>query len=147
MRVILLADVKGKGKKGEIKELANGYANFLIQSKQAVPATKENVAKHEQEVANEQAKKLAIKNHCLELKSKIEATTFEVFVKLDSRGHVLGSITNKMIAELVEKCIGEKIEKRKLTLDSEAVGIGDASATLELHPEVKAKVRYKISAK
>ncbi|MGX7014281.1 50S ribosomal protein L9 [Vagococcus silagei] len=147
MKVIFLQDVKGKGKKGEIKDVAVGYAqNFLLKKGLATEATPKamselqgkNKAKAKEEAENlEEAK---------QLKEKIEAEGFEVEIKSKAGedGRLFGSIPSKQIAENLEKQHKIKVDKRKLDLEQPIKALGYTSVPLKLHKEVIAKLRVHV---
>lgn len=147
MKVIFLQDVKGKGKKGEIKDVAVGYAqNFLLKKGLATEATPQalselqgkNKAKAKEEAENlEEAK---------QLKERIEAEGFEVEIKSKAGedGRLFGSIPSKQIAENLEKQHKIKVDKRKLDLEQPIKALGYTSVPLKLHKEVIAKLRVHV---
>ena len=117
MRVIFLQDVKGRGKKGETKEVATGYAqNYLLKKGLAVEATQGNL----KSLDNQKKKEAQVAEEELEaaqaLKEKIEALTVELKAKSGEGGRLFGSITSKQIAEELQKSHGIKVDRRKLQL-------------------------------
>lgn len=147
MKVIFLADVKGKGKKGEIKEVPTGYAqNYLIKNKLAQEANKGNVA----ELA---AKKKAQDKHEAEilaeakaLKEKLEKeeTVIELKAKAGEDGRLFGSIPSKQIATALEKQYNVKIDKRKIELENPIRSLGFTNVPAKLHPEVTATLKVHV---
>lgn len=118
MKVVFLKDVKGKGKKGEIKNVADGYAqNFLIKNGYAAEANAQALSQIEGG-----QKKLEAKNAAAELaeaqalKEKVEALTVELKAKSGDGGRLFGSVSTKQIADALQKVHGIKIDKRKMTL-------------------------------
>lgn len=144
MKVILIEDIKGKGKKGDIKEFQAGYANFLIKGGHAVIASPENMRILEQEKELEKAEADRLLKSMQELKEKIEAHTFTIVVKIGPDGHVRGTVTTKHIAEAIEKVIGEKIDKRKIVLNSTVTVLGSYEAQIQLHKDVIANVTFNV---
>ncbi|WP_313469654.1 50S ribosomal protein L9, partial [Lysinibacillus sp.] len=117
MKVVFLKDVKGKGKKGEIKNVADGYAqNFLIKNGYAAEANAQALSQLEGQ------KKLEAKNAAAELaeaqalKEKVEKLTVELKAKSGEGGRLFGSVSTKQIADALQKVHGIKIDKRKMTL-------------------------------
>lgn len=147
MKVILIADVKGKGKKGEVKDFQAGYANFLVKSGLAKVASDENMKVHEEEKRIEAENEARHLQEMKDLKVKIEAQPVKIIVKVAADGHVLGTVTTKHIAEAVEKTIGCKIDKRKITFTALATALGDYTAKVQLHKEVTATINILIAVK
>ncbi|NRD77400.1 50S ribosomal protein L9 [Bacillus sp. BRMEA1] len=139
MKVIFLKDVKGKGKKGEVKNVSDGYAhNFLIKQGLAVEATNANMStldaqkkKQEKEAAEELAE-------AKRLKEKLDQITVELNAKAGEGGRLFGSITTKQIAEELEKKQGIKIDKRKMELADAIRTLGHTKVPVKLHHEVTA---------
>ena len=144
MKVIFLQDVKGKGKKGEIKDVASGYAyNYLIPNKLAIIATTTNIKEAEafqessdkrKEQEHEQAKELAV---------KLADTTISIKTKAGEGGKLFGAITSKQIGDaLAEEKI--KIDRRKIILDEPIKSIGTTVVQIKIHPEVTATLKIKV---
>ncbi|HAX73905.1 MAG TPA: 50S ribosomal protein L9 [Firmicutes bacterium] len=147
MKVILLTDVKGKGKKGELKEFPNGYAGFLIKNNQAAEATTANMNKlkrEQEQVAAEEAMKL---EDAKKLKVVVEEKTVIVKVKAGDNGRVFGSVSTKQIAEEFQKQFNIKLDKRKMELEDPIRGLGMARVPIMLHPEVRATINVQIKEK
>ena len=118
MKVIFLQDVKGSGKKGEIKNVADGYdRNFLIGKGLAVEANAKNVEKQNAE----------------DIKSLIDGKKITAAAKAGSNGRLFGSVTTGNIAELIEKQFGKKIEKKKIVLKSDIKNFGSYEAEIKLN--------------
>ncbi len=147
MKVILTADVKGKGKKGEVKEFQAGYANFLVKSGLAKVASDGNIKELETQKALEAEKEALHLQEIKDLKQKIESTIVKIIVKVAADGHVLGTVTTKHIAEAVEKAINAKIDKRKITFTALVTALGDYTAKVQLHKEVIATINIVIATK
>ncbi len=147
MKVIMLVDVKGKGKRGEVKDFPNGYANFLIKNKQAMDATPANMNKLKQQQA-EEAKQAELRlEEAKALKIEIEQKTVTVKVKSGDNGRVFGSVSTKQIAEEFEKQFKIKLDKRKMELEEPIRGLGMARVPIHLHPEVVATINVQIKEK
>lgn len=147
MKVILIADVKGKGKKGEVKEFQAGYANFLVKSGLAKVASDGNMKELEEQKAIEAEKEALHLQEMKKLKQKIESLPVKIIVKVAADGHVLGTVTTKHIAEAVEKNVGTKIDKRKITFTALVTALGDYTAKVQLHKEVVATISIIIATK
>jgi large subunit ribosomal protein L9 len=139
MKVIFLKDVKGKGKKGEIKNVADGYAhNFLIKQGLAVEATNANIStldaqKKKQE--NAAAEELA---EAKKLKEQLDKITVELSAKAGEGGRLFGSITTKQVAEELQKKHGIKIDKRKMELADAIRTLGHTKIPVKLYHDVTA---------
>jgi large subunit ribosomal protein L9 len=139
MKVIFLKDVKGKGKKGEVKNVADGYAhNFLLKQGLAVEANQANVSslnaqkKKEEKLATEElaeAKKL---------KAVMDELTVELLAKSGEGGRLFGSITSKQIAEELQKKHNIKVDKRKIEMEDAIRSLGVTKVPVKLHHEVTA---------
>lgn len=147
MKVIFLKDVKGKGKKGEVKEVSTGYAqNFLIKNGYAKEANKESISalagqkkaqeKYEAEIL-EQAKEI---QNFLEK----EETVVKISAKAGEDGRLFGSIPSKQIAEALNKQYQLKLDKRKLTLGNPIRTLGFTKVPVKLHHEVIAMIKVQI---
>lgn len=141
MKVIFLQDVKGSGKKGEIKNVADGYArNFLINKGLAVEATPKNMNLLDGQKASEQHKKDVEKQNAEDIKAKINEKKIVAPAKAGSNGKLFGSITTGNIADMIEKQFGCKIDKKKISLKSDIKNFGTYEAEIKLYNGVIAKV-------
>jgi large subunit ribosomal protein L9 len=146
MKVIFLKDVKGKGKKGEVKNVADGYAhNFLLKNNLAREADQAAISqlagqkkKQEKEAAQELEEAKA-------LKEKLESLTIELKAKSGEGGRLFGSITTKQVATELEKVHGIKIDKRKMELDDAIRALGYTNVPVKVHPEVTATLRVHVT--
>ncbi|WP_053361204.1 50S ribosomal protein L9 [Bacillus sp. FJAT-27251] len=145
MKVIFLKDVKGKGKKGEVKNVADGYAhNFLIKQGLAVEASSAAMSslsaqkKKEEKQAEEELKQAQ------ELKEKVEKLTVELTAKSGEGGRLFGSITSKQIAEALQKQHKIKIDKRKIELDDAIRALGYTKVPVKLHTDVTATLNVHV---
>lgn len=146
MKVVFLKDVKGKGKKGEIKNVADGYAhNFLIKNGYAVEATSSALS------AVEGQKKLTEKQAAQELanaealKEELEALTVELKAKSGTDGRLFGSVTTKQVATALEKVHGIKVDKRKMELDDAIRTLGYTNVPVKLHQDVTAILKVHVT--
>lgn len=141
MKVILLADVKGQGKKNDVIEVSDGYGkNFLIPRKLAKLAdaqslndvkVKEEARLHRIETEKNQAKELA---------EKLKSVQVKVTASCGADGRLYGSVTAKDISEQMEKQFGISIDKRKLVLNDSIKAYGKYEVEVKLYPEVTGKV-------
>jgi large subunit ribosomal protein L9 len=145
MKVIFLKDVKGKGKKGEVKNVADGYAhNFLIKQGLAVEANSTNVSTLEGQKKKQE--KLAAEElaEAKKLKETIEKLTVELSAKAGEGGRLFGSITSKQIAEELQKKHNIKIDKRKIELEDAIRALGYTKVPVKLHTEVLATLNVHV---
>lgn len=149
MKVIFLQDVKGKGKKGEVKDVAVGYAqNFLLKKGLAVEATAQSLSELKGKTKAEEKENAEILAEATQLKEKIEAEGFEVLLKSKAGedGRLFGSIPSKQIAEALNKQHNIKIDKRKMELTQPIKVQGFTNVPVKLHKEVTAKLRVHVVA-
>ena len=140
MKVILLCDVKGQGKKDQIINVSDGYArNFLFPQKKAIPAD----AKAENELkGRESARQFKIEEDrkaAEALAEKINGKEVEIQIGHGQDGRLYGSVTAKDIAEGLSKLVGADIDKRKINLKESIKAYGKYDVELKVHPEVVAK--------
>lgn len=146
MKVIFLKDVKGKGKKGEVKNVADGYAhNFLLKQGLAKEANNANIStldalkkKEEKAAAEELAE-------AKKLKEVLDQITVELTAKAGEGGRLFGSITTKQIAEELQKKHGIKIDKRKMELADAIRTLGHTKVPVKLHHEVVATLTVSVT--
>ena len=144
MKVILLQDVKGKGKKGQMLEVSDGYArNFMLPKKMAIEATPDaintmrmNDKATQERIAREKAEALATSK-------KLREMTVVVKAKGGGAGRLFGSVTNAEIADALAKQ-GVKLDKRKIVLNETIKNVGTYTATCKLGYEITAPLTVKI---
>jgi large subunit ribosomal protein L9 len=141
MKVILLQDVKGTGKKGEVKEVSDGYArNCLIKKGLVVEATNENLNKLKGQQSSEQHKvELEIQN-AKEIAQIIDGKRVSIKAKAGKNGKLFGSVTAGHIAEALEQQYKVKVEKKKINLKLEIKAFGSYEAEIKLYKGISAKV-------
>lgn len=147
MKIILLEDVKNVGKKGQILDVADGYArNFLIRNRKAVEATAQSKAVlEEQNALKIQQEKEAVEK-ATELKAQLEKLTLVFSLKTGDNGRVFGSISGKQIEEELKKQYKISIDKRKI-LNSEPISsLGFTKIQIELHRSVVASLTIQVKA-
>ena len=133
MKIILLQDVKGKGKKGQMIEVSDGYArNFMLPKKMAIEATpdaintmKMNDKATQERIAREKAEALA-------LSKQLRERTLTVTAKGGGNGRLFGSVTNQEIADSLAKAAGIKLDKRKIVISDSIKNVGTYSVTCKL---------------
>lgn len=141
MKVIFIKDLKGQGKKGDIKEVKDGYgSNFLIKNGYAVLYTKTSVERlnEENRIKAEQESEL-IKESKL-IKEKLEKLDLKIKVKTGKEDKVFGSVSTKQIVSELQK-LNYNIDKKKIKLDTELSSLGTHIVNIELHKQVIAKLK------
>ncbi len=145
MKVIFTQDIKGKGKKGEVKEVSPGYAqNFLLKNNLAIEATPQNLARLEgqqKRAAKDAAEEL---KEAQELKKVLDETTVEMSAKSGEGGRLFGSITSKQIAEALNKQKGIKVDRRKMDLPDAIRTLGVTKVPIKLHVDVTATLKVHV---
>ena len=145
MKVILLQDVKGKGKKGQMLEVSDGYArNFMLPRKLAIEATADaiNTMRMNDKAAAEKAAKE--RAEALEISKQLRAMTLVVKAKGGGAGRLFGSITNQEIADALEKNSGIKLDKRKIVIADTIKSVGTYTVNCKLGYEITAPLTVKI---
>ncbi len=147
MKVILLADVKGKGKKDQIIDVSNGYGNYLLTNKLAEQATQENLKEFEKRKALEQQEALNRKNLLLKLKDDIQDKSIVVQIKVGPNGKSFGHITTKLISEEFERQAGISIDKQKLEIPAEINSVGIYTVNAKIDTDIVASFTVKVVEK
>ena len=145
MKVILLQDVKGKGKKGQMLEISDGYArNFLLPRKLAVEATADAVntkKMNDKAVAEKAAKERA---EAVETSKKLRELTLTVTAKGGGAGRLFGSVTNQEIADALKANAGITLDKRKIVISDPIKNVGTYTVQCKLGYEITAPLTVKI---
>lgn len=141
MKVILLADVKSVGKKGEVINASDGYArNFLFPRKLAQEATTENLHILNQKKENERKKKLAETEAAQALAEKLRGKEVKIAAKSGEHGRLFGAITNKDVADEIKRQFNIDIDKKKVVMDSiKQIGVYDVE--VKLYSEISTKMK------
>ncbi|MDG0795230.1 50S ribosomal protein L9 [Cohnella ginsengisoli] len=145
MKVIFLQDVKGQGKKGQVKEVSEGYArNFLLPKGYVQIATDGAKKTLDQIQASVDKKKMQEKEDAKALAAKLGEMTVVIKAKAGEGGRLFGAITSKQIAEALEK---QKItiDKRKIELDEPIRTLGVTQVPLKLYPDVKGTLNVQVT--
>ena len=147
MKVILLKDVKSQGKKGDVINVSDGYANnFLLKNKLAIPANQGNLNINAQEKAN-QAKKIKEETEAAKaLATKLESTVIQLSVKMGENGKTFGSVGPKEISEELLKQ-GYNVDRKKIELNNPIKVAGNYEVVLRLYKGVSAKLKLNVVKK
>lgn len=146
MKVLLLTDVKGTGKKGEIKEVADGYAkNYLIKTGKARIADNSAISENKMRKSSDNYHKEMEKQSAMNLAKNLNNASVTVEIKCGENGKTFGSVTAKEICDALNKQ-GFQIDKRKIELKEALKTIGNYKINIKLHPEVSATITLNIVA-
>lgn len=146
MKVILLADVQGQGKKGDIVEVNEGYArNFLLPKKLAAEATKSVLNELAQRLEKEERIRKAEKDAALALAKQLQGSRVDVFVKC-GEGKLYGSVTTQNVADALA-ALGHDIDKRKITIKESIKQLGVFDAEIKIYKEISATIKIEVKAK
>ena len=144
MKVILLQDVKGKGKKGQMLEVSDGYArNFMLPKKLAIEATADAINTKNMNDKATQERIAKEKAAALDLSNKLRGMTLTVTAKGGGQGRLFGAVTNAEISAALEKT-GIKLDKRKIVLNENIKNVGTYTVTCKLGYEINAPLTVKI---
>ncbi len=147
MKVIFIQDVKGQGKKGEEKNIADGYArNFLLPKGLAVEATAANLNNLKGQKESEAYRKEQDIKAANEIKAKLETITVKITAKAGEGGRLFGSVTTKDISDALKAQHGIDIDKRKIVLASDIKTVGEVTADAKLYPQITGKIKVCIIA-
>ncbi|MBC8590381.1 50S ribosomal protein L9 [Wansuia hejianensis] len=145
MKVILLKDVKGLGKAGELVNSKTGYArNFLFPKELAIEATPNNLKKWKEEMSILEAKKKEEKEEALKLKEKLEKTTVTLKGKGGEGGRLFGSITSKDIADALKSQHKIDVDRRKIELKDNIKVAGTTNVDIRVYPEITANIKVNV---
>lgn len=148
MKVIFLTDVKGKGKKGEIKEVPTGYAqNFLIKKNLAKEANAQAIGELRGKQKSEEKAHAELLAEAQKIKAKLEeeATVVQFTEKIGPDGRTFGSITNKKIAEELEKQFGIKIDKRHIQVSTPIRSTGLIDVPVKIYQDVTGVINIRVN--
>ena len=146
MKVVLLADVKGQGKKNDIIEVSDGYArNFLIKNKLAQEATATLVNSLKLSKAADERRKAIEKAEALELAKKLNGTTVTVKIKAGETGQLFGALNTQSVADALAAA-GYQIDKKKIVLNDVIKAVGIYEVVVKPYAEVSAKIKVEVVA-
>jgi len=135
MKIIFIKDVKGQGKKDDIKEVKDGYAKYLISSNSAVLYTEKSVSVLNKQIDKRKEEEKELVDSLNKIKNKLENKKIEFKVKTGNNDKVFGSISTKQISDELLK-LGFDIDKKKIECDSELNTLGTHIVKVNLHKEV-----------
>ena len=145
MKVILLADVKGKGKKGELCNVSDGYArNFLFPKNLAVEADFAAMAEPKSREASKEFHKKEEIAAATETAARLEGKTVTLKAKAGSGGRLFGSVTSKEVAAEIKNSLGIEIDRKKMNL-ADIKNFGEYTAEIRLYPGIVAKINVKVT--
>ena len=146
MKVILLDNIKGVGKKDQIINASDGYArNFLFPKKLAVEANNENMAKLKAKENSNQYKKSVEKEEAQKLAETLKGILLKINVKAGENGKIFGSITSKEIADNLNSQYKIEVDKKKIDLKEPIKAVGTSSVTIKLYEGVTGTLRVQIN--
>ena len=145
MKVVLLADVKGHGKKGELCNVSDGYArNFLFPKNLAIEANNAAMSElksREEAKAHHKKEEIAAAN---DIASKLEGKTVVIKAKAGANGKLFGSVTSKEISNEITKALGVEVDKKKMSV-GEIKNFGEYTAEIKLYTGISAKLTVKVT--
>jgi large subunit ribosomal protein L9 len=147
MKVVLLEDVKGTGKAGETKDVADGYArNYLLPRKLATPASHGALEAIEREKATADRRAQKELADARALAAQLESTPIVLKVKTGKEGKLFGSVTNADVASALKQQKNISIDRRKIVFPEPVRGLGPATCDIKLHAEVTAHVPLMVTS-
>ncbi len=145
MKVILLQDVKGKGKKGQMLEISDGYArNFLLPKKMAIEATPDAINTMRMNVMSAAEKAAKERAEALEISKRLREMTVTVTAKGGGAGKLFGAVTSQEIADALKAQSGITLDKRKIVMSDPIKNVGTYTVQCKLGYEITAPLSVKI---
>lgn len=145
MKVILLQDVKGLGKKGAMVEVAEGYGrNFLVPRGLAAAASEGAVKNLAHEKERERAKAERLRQEAQELGKRLAGLKVVIPARVGDAGRLFGSVTSKDVAEALQRAAGVTVDKRKIEMKDAVKTLGEHQVAVKLHPDVTAQVTVEV---
>lgn len=146
MKVILLENIKGVGKKDEVINASDGYArNFLFPKNLALEATKDNMLKLQAKQDANQRKKNIEKEEAMKVATKMKEIVLKIEVKSGENGKIFGGVTSKEIAENLQKQYQMLIDKKKINLKETIKNLGIYTVEIKLYEGVVGKLKVQVS--
>ena len=147
MKVILIKDVKGHGKVGEIVDLNPGFANHLIRTDQAIVASNENLKRLDEQKKQAQLEEEKLIQEMKELKKKIEETPIKIGVKIGVEGRMFGTVSIKQVVDTFLKDTGIQLDKKKIKFKDNINALGTYDIPIELHKQITATIKLYVVEK
>lgn len=145
MKVILLQDVKGKGKKGQMVEVSDGYArNYMLPRKMAVEATADSINTMRMTDKAQQEKRQREREEAFAISNRMKEITVTVRAKGGGAGRLFGSVTTQEIADALQKEHGITLDKRKIVLEEQIKTVGNYKVKCKLGYEIIGELKLKI---
>lgn len=145
MKVIFKKDVKGHGKKGEVKELAEGFArNYLFPRNLAVEASTANLNALKDQQRRERLRKERERAEAQELAERLEDLRVVIAAKAGEGGRLFGAVTSKQISRHLKDAHGIQVEKKKIQLEEPIRSLGVTQVPVKLHPEVTVNLSVQV---
>ena len=145
MKVILLQEVKKLGKKGEIMEVAEGYArNFLLPKKLAAPATADTLNQLQQQKSAAADRQKRLLEEAKLLAAQLGQIEVKVKAKAGEGGKLFGAVTTKDIADAAKIQHGVELDRRKMEITDPIKNLGQTSVVMKIHPEVTAEIKVQV---
>ena len=145
MKVILLSDVKALGKKGDVVDVAEGYArNFLLPRDLASEANKGALAAHADQKRAQEKREAQTLADAKELATKIESTPLDVKAKAGGNGKLFGAVTNADVAHAIASTLAIDVDKHKIEIKSQIKALGSYPVEIKLHRNVVAKATINV---
>lgn len=143
MKIILLEDIKKKGKKGDILNVKDGYGTYLVNDSKAIVASSENLRNLDRSNERKKIKEEELIKECEGIKKKLEATKLEFKVKVGSGDKVFGSVSAKQIVSILNR-LGYDIDKKCIKLNGNLSSLGTHVVSVELHKKVVANIKINL---
>ena len=143
MKIILLEDIKKKGKKGDILNVKDGYGTYLVNDSKAIIANSENLRNLDRSNERKKIKEEELIKECEGIKKKLEATKLEFKVKVGKSDKVFGSVSAKQIEKELKR-LGYDIDKKSIVIMGALSCLGTHIINIELHKKVVAKVKVSL---
>lgn len=145
MKVILLQDVRGKGKKGQLLEVSDGYArNYMLPRKLAVEATPDAVNTMRMNDKAQQEKRQREREEAFALSNRLKGMTIVVKAKGGGAGRLFGSVTTQEISDTLKSGYGIELDKRRIVLDEQIKTVGEYTVKCKLGYEITADLKLRI---
>ena len=147
MRIVLRDDVDNLGKKGDLVDVADGYArNYLVPRVLALKASAGSQKQADAMRRNREARERRDREAAQALAAQFEGRTISIKARAGGEGRLFGSVTTSDIAEAVQKQTGADLDRRKLELDEPLKELGGADVQVRLHPDVVATIHVEVEA-